>query len=85
MDFTGVTSFLTRHTIDEDTGVLTITYRDLADTTTIGEIVLEGVRARAFFESMTRIQEARWPNGTQRQNHKTLFDLNADKGTTEFV
>lgn len=85
MDFTTLTKFITRHSVDENTGVLTITFRDEGDTTTIGEIILEGVRARAFFESMSRIQQARWPNGVVRQNHKTIFDLNADEGTTEFV
>jgi hypothetical protein len=85
MDFTGLTSFIIRHTVDESTGVLTIIFRDDLDTADLGQIVLEGVRARAFFEAMTRIQEARWPNGIARQGHKTLFDKNADEGTTEFV
>lgn len=85
MDFTTLTKFITRHATDENTGVLTITFRDESDTTTIGEIILEGVRARAFFESLCRIQEARWPNGVVRQGHKTIFDTNADEATTEFV
>lgn len=85
MDFTGLTSFITKHAVDELTGVLTITFRDDTDTTTIGEIILEGVRARAFFEAMCRIQEARWPNGITRQGHKTVFKANTDQGTTEFL
>ena len=85
MDFTTLTKFITKHAVDEETGVLTITFRDEADENTIGELVLEDLRARAFFESMVRIQEARWPNGVTRQGHKTITDLNLDKATTEFT
>lgn len=85
MDFTGISKFIVKHATDELTGILTITFRDESDSTTLGEIILEGVRARAFFESMCRIEEYRWPNGVTRQNFKTLFDVNADQGTTEFV
>lgn len=85
MDLTAITKFITKHAVDEETGILTITFRDEEDTTTLGEIILEGVRARAFFESMSRVQEVRWPNGVTRQGHRTIVDLNADKATTEFV
>lgn len=85
MDFTTITKFITKHEMDEETGILIITFRDETDTTTIGEITLEGVRARAFFESMLRIQETRWPNGVTRQGHKTILDRNEDQATTEFV
>lgn len=85
MDFTGQTKFIVRHATDEETGVLTITFRDEGDLTTLGEIILEGVRARAFFDAMCKVQEARWPNGVERQGHKTIFDINADEGTTEFT
>lgn len=85
MDFTEVTSFLITHSTDEETGVLTITFTDEADDSAIGEITLEAVRARAFFEALLRVQEARWPNGITRQGHKTVIDINADEARTEFV
>jgi hypothetical protein len=85
MDLTGVTSFIVKHALDENTGVLTITFRDITDTTTLGEVILEEVRARAFFESVLRMEEARFPNGVTRQGFKSFFDLQADEGETEFV
>ena len=85
MDLTGVTSFLVKHTLDEETGILTITFRDSTDTTTLGEVILENVRSRAFFESVLRMEEARYPNGVVRQGFKSIFDLQAEQGTTEFV
>jgi len=85
MDLSGQIGILSSYSVNEISGILTITLRDSQDTTTLGTIEIEDTKMRAFFEAMTRIAEARWPNNLARNGHRTVYTLRTDEGKTEFT
>jgi len=85
MDLTGQPGLITQFTVDDLTGIVTLTLRDITDTTTLGTIQIEDIKLRSLCEALLRMVEVRWPNNISRTGQKTIYTVAADQGKTEFA
>lgn len=84
MNLTGVFALKTLLAFDENTGEVTITFKDPAETTTYGTIVMEITKNRPFFEAMAEIAEAYSTDYEYRMKRRTVLNANENTATTDF-
>ena len=86
MDFVGESGFKTEYVVDENSGDLTVTFKDEAGTTTLGTITIESLRFRAMIEALDHVAKAAYPDQTVGLGgSRTSFDVQTNIATTVFT
>lgn len=84
MDLSGQSKINHEYSVDNQTGVATVTFKDDSDNV-LGTVQIEEMRLRAFIESLAFVQKEFYGDLTQNlQEAKTTLRVNEDKAVTEF-
>lgn len=76
----------TEYAVDEETGVLTVNFRDEADSL-LGSIEIEGRRFRSLLQAMSEVGKTLFPDADTENNtgHRTVFKSETQIAETEFL
>lgn len=86
MNLVGVSSLKTTYAFDEGTGEVTITFTNLAETTTYGTITVEISKHRALMEMLATVAKRySLDSDDSAQGHRLVLDLNDHVATTSFA
>jgi len=83
MDLTNKPLIKTAYSINNDTGILTITFSD--EIGTIDTLTIENNKFRAFFDAMAVIAEERTDPFAVRLKPRTLYNVSTEEGMVEFA
>jgi len=85
MDLTGQSVIKTFWSIDPDTHVLTITFKDTTEATTFGTVVLESTKIRSMLDAMEAVRQFYVSDDAPSNiKHRTLHDTELNRATTTF-
>ena len=84
MNFVGETIIKTSYAVDEDTGILTITFRDNADVV-IDTLVIENIKYKSFMKAMGFIAEERITTLMTQVRHRTTYLALTNAAETVFI
>ena len=88
MDLSGQSKVVTIWDYVEETDTLTITFKNHNESSILGNIIIEGARARSLLDALTQVAPHFLPREldlTTRKEHITQFDSLTNKAITEWV
>ena len=84
MDFTGVTTVKTSYSLNEETNILTVTFKDESDVT-IGTLVIENIKYKTLIKALGTIADERITSLMTQVGSRTAYRALDNQGETTFV
>ncbi len=84
IDLTGQTEILLLVDMDDETGVVTITFRNSADTVTLGELKTDQARFRPLVDALGVVGRSYRGNPAESNSYKMSLSLNDYRATVSF-
>jgi hypothetical protein len=84
MDFVGETIIKTSYAVDEDTGILTITFKDHADVV-IDTLVIENIKYKSLIKALGIIADERITSLMTQVGHRTTYLALTNAAETVFI
>jgi len=70
--------------LNEETGIITLTFKDETEATILGTIEIEKARLHPFTQALFEVGRVFAPPGQTTDTHKTSYDNITNKSVTEF-
>ena len=84
MDLTAQAGLVLAYSIDANTGLTTVTFKDVTGTTTLGEIIIETLKHRSLIEGLGVTAREYFGDREARTPQRLVFDKNANVATMVF-